>query len=94
MGDRHLRYGICMCNMYDMKRTTIFLDEELEHRLRSAARREGRPAAGLVREALVAYLAAREAAGTPLPSIAGQFSSGHTDTSERVDELLWTDPHS
>lgn len=89
-----MAFNIRMCNMYGMKRTTVFLDQELEQRLRGAARREGRPAAGMVREALVAYLAAREAAGTPLPSIAGQFSSGHDDTSERADELLWRDPHS
>jgi hypothetical protein len=29
----------------------------------------------------------------PLPSITGQFASGHADTSARVDELLWSDPH-
>lgn len=83
-----------MRNMYDMKRTTIFLDEDLERRLRDAARRDGRPAAGLVREALDTYLAAREARGTPLPPIAGRFTSGQADTADRVDELLWTDPHS
>lgn len=77
-----------------MKRTTIFLDEDLERRLREAARRDGRPAAGLVREALDTYLAAREAQGTPLPPIAGRFASGHADTADRVDELFRTDPHS
>lgn len=77
-----------------MKRTTIFLDVELEQKLRDASRREGRAAAALVREALTAYLAAQEQEGTPLPPITGRYASGCEDTSERVDELLWGDPHS
>jgi hypothetical protein len=77
-----------------MKRTTIFLDADLERRLRDAARRDGRPAAGLVREALDLYLASRDAAASSLPSLAGRFASGHTDTADRADELLWSDPHS
>ncbi len=82
-----------MCNMYAMKRTTIFLDDATERRLREAARRTGQPMAGMVREALSAYLDHREAVVTPLPSLAGRFASGTSDTSQRVDELLWCDPH-
>lgn len=77
-----------------MKRTTIFLDEATELRLREMARRTDRPMAGLVREALVAYLASGDANPTPLPSITGRFASGQSDTSESVDQLLWSDPHS
>ncbi|HRP07576.1 MAG TPA: ribbon-helix-helix protein, CopG family [Gemmatimonadales bacterium] len=77
-----------------MKRTTIFLDEATERRLREAARRSGRPMAGMVREALVAYLDVAGSEPASLPSIAGRFSSGTTDTSERVDDLLWDEPHS
>ena len=80
-----------MCNIYVMKRTTVFLEEALLRRARQLARREGRSFAQVVREALAQYLAA----GRPrrLPSIAGKYRSGYTDTSERVDELLWKDPH-
>jgi len=46
----------------------------------------------MVREAVALYLAA-PAAKTGVPSISGQFASGTSDTSERVDELLWRDPH-
>jgi len=37
-------------------KTTLYLPEELQRELREAARREGRPQAELVREALRAYL--------------------------------------
>jgi hypothetical protein len=78
--------------MYVMKRTTIFLDEQTLQRLQRTAQRQGVSAAMLVREAVTRYLDA-PAAGDPLPSIAGQFTSNHRDTAERVDELLWRDPH-
>ena len=75
-----------------MKRTTIFLDEPLLARAQRLAAREGRSFASVIREALATYLDARPS--TPgLPSVAGAFGSGFRDTSERVDELLWSDPH-
>lgn len=39
-----------------MEKTTLYLPEDLQRRLRDTARREGRPQAELVREALTAYL--------------------------------------
>ncbi len=80
------------CNIYDMKRTTIFLDEQLIRRLRRAAQQKGVSGATLVREALARYLADPGLRGG-VPSIAGKFASGMSDTSQRVDELLWRDPH-
>lgn len=83
--------------MYVMKRTTIFLDPALARRARLAARREGKSFAQLVREAIAAHLAHGAQPGSSadgrLPSIAGRFESKFTDTAERVDELLWQDPH-
>ncbi len=76
-----------------MKRTTIFLDEVLERRLKQRARAEGKSFAQVVREAVAAYVAFPRAGKRPLPSIAGKYSSGHSDTSERFEELLWQDPH-
>jgi metal-responsive CopG/Arc/MetJ family transcriptional regulator len=75
-----------------MKRTTMFIDEALLKRLRRLAQRQGVSYATLVREALTQYLASPRVS-EELPSIAGRFSSGVTDTSARVDELLWRDPH-
>lgn len=77
--------------MYVMKRTTVFLDESLVARANRYAEREGMSFASVVREALAAFLVRPE--GNVLPSIAGKFSSGHADTADRADELLWRDPH-
>jgi len=76
-----------------MDRTTVFLDRMLLRRARQLARREGKSFAAVVREALAAYVAAAERPTSRLPSIAGSFASGHADTSEHVDELLWQEPH-
>ena len=70
-----------------MKRTTIFVPEGLERDLQLYARREGKPTAAIVREALAAYIAGRPAAD--LPSFTGAFDSGHADTAERQDELIF-----
>jgi predicted transcriptional regulator len=74
------------------KRTTIFLDEALLRALKRLAARRDVSFARVVSEAAAAYVAAPAAAGR-LPSIAGRFASGLADTSARVDELLWTNPH-
>ncbi len=68
-----------------MKRTTIYLDSELEVLLKLEMLRQKRPMAELVREAVQAYVT-REPSRTP-PG-AGAFASGHADTAERADKLL------
>lgn len=70
-----------------MKRTTIFIPEELKRDLQAYASRKEVSVAAVVREAVAAYIAEPEAA--PLPSFAGAFASGHGDTAERHDELLF-----
>jgi hypothetical protein len=77
-----------------MKRTTIFLDEGLERDLQGLARRQSRPVASLVREALEEYVADRRRAGVPL-SFVGAGASGRSDVAERHEALLWRDrdPH-
>jgi metal-responsive CopG/Arc/MetJ family transcriptional regulator len=79
-------------NMYSMKRTTVFLDEETLLRLQKTAQRTGVSSASLVREAIAMYLDTPKT-GAAMPSIAGKFSSGTSDTSEHVDDLLWSKPH-
>jgi predicted transcriptional regulator len=76
-----------------MKRTTIFLSESLERRLKQRARREGKSFAQCVREAVAAYVAAPRANRAMLPSWVGMGDSGRTDISSHVDDFLWTDPH-
>lgn len=70
-----------------MKRTTIFIPESLERDLHLYARRERKPAASIVREAIAAYIVRER--GSALPSFAGAFDSGHTDTADRHEELLF-----
>lgn len=78
--------------MYVMRRTSLFLDEQLIKRMQKLARSRGVSFATLVREALAQY-AAQAQPSSGIPSIAGRFESGTNDTSERVDELLWRNPH-
>ena len=77
-----------------MKRTTIFVPESLERDLQLLANRARKPTAVVVREALAEYVAKRRPARA-LPSFVGAFSSGHSDTAERHEELLFANlaPH-
>jgi hypothetical protein len=68
-----------------MKRTTIYLEPELEMLLKHEMLRQKRPMAEIVREAVQAYVT-REPRKAP-PG-AGAFTSGRSDTAERVDEIL------
>jgi hypothetical protein len=74
-----------------MRRTSLFLDDATLEAAQRAAKARGVPFAQVVREAIAMYVATPRTGD--VPSIAGQFASGHDDTSERVDELLWRDPH-
>jgi len=79
-----------------MKRTTLFLEEATERELRLLAQREKLPVAALVRDALGRYLdEARRGKELRLRFLAAG-RSGHHDTAERAEELLWRDlqPHS
>jgi hypothetical protein len=67
-----------------MKRTTIYLEPELELLLKLETQRRKKPMAELIREALRSYLQRPQ----QLPPGAGAFSSGRKDTAERAEELL------
>ena len=68
-----------------MVKTTVYLDTEVALSLRRMAESEGRSQAELIRDALQTYT--RRAKRPKLPGI-GEFDSGHTDTSERAEEIL------
>lgn len=72
-------------NINIMRRTTIYLEPELEVLLKVEMQRQKRPMAELVRDAVRAYVTR---APRTSPPGAGAFSSGHTDTAERVETLL------
>ena len=75
-----------------MKRTTIFLDEALLSALKRLAARRDVSFATVVREAATAYIAT-PAPAHAVPSVAGSYASGTTDTASRADDLLWREPH-
>jgi len=68
-----------------MKRTTIYLDPELEILVKLEALRRKQSIAEVIRESLRSQLASRP---KRLPPGAGAFDSGHADTAERGEELL------
>jgi plasmid stability protein len=57
-----------------VRRTQIYLDEELDRELRAVAATEGRSAADLIREAVRRYLAER-GSGAPVDPIAAMIGS-------------------
>jgi hypothetical protein len=75
-----------------MRRTSLFLDAKILRDLKTAADRRKVSVASLVREAIARYLSEPTGAAR-LPSVTGRFSSGKKNTSTRVDDLLWRDPH-
>jgi predicted transcriptional regulator len=78
-----------------MKRTTVFVEEHLESDLQAVARRQKRPVAALVREALQRYVAAEVHDGAPPLRFVGVGGSGRSDTAEQHEEQLWKEltPH-
>jgi len=67
-------------------KTTIYLDPDDYRRLKDLARRQGRPTAALVREAVAEY--ARRHAPAVTPRSIGAARSGRRDLSERAEDLL------
>jgi hypothetical protein len=68
-----------------MKRTTMYLDAELEVLLKREMVRQKRPMAEIIREAVAQYVSREPAAAPPG---AGQFASGRKDTAEDPDAAL------
>lgn len=69
--------------MYGVKRTTIYLPEDLKRSLARAAHEEKRTEADLIREGIERLLQSRR----PEPRIP-LFKSGKPDLAENVDRLL------
>jgi hypothetical protein len=68
-----------------VKRTTLYLDPDLELRLKQETRRQKRPMADLVRDAVRQYLGDAPAR---TPPGAGAFASKRKDTSTRAEHIL------
>jgi predicted transcriptional regulator len=70
-----------------MKRTTVKLPDDLDTQLRHEAARRGITISELTREAVETHLAARTGRRRRLLA-AGAGRSGHSDVSERIEEIL------
>ncbi|HXF71919.1 MAG TPA: ribbon-helix-helix protein, CopG family [Actinomycetota bacterium] len=72
-----------------MKRTQIYLDEELDRRLRAAAAAEGRSASAVIRDAVRAYLdRTRVPPSDPFRALIGAFQ-GPEDGAEEHDLYVY-----
>lgn len=75
-----------------MRRTQIYIDDELDVRLRAAAAAEGRSAAALIRDAVRLYLVgprAGPATSDPFLELAGAFEGGPRDAAAAHDRYLY-----
>jgi predicted transcriptional regulator len=69
-----------------MKRTTVKLPDDLDARLRHEAARRDTTVSELTREAIEAHLGGRKGRRHLLAAGSGQ--SGHSDISERIEDIL------
>ena len=83
--------GKIYASIRHMKRTTVFVDPQLERELQALARREGRPMAALVREAVAQYIAAARPKAGSGPGFMAVGRSGRADVAERHEELLFAE---
>lgn len=79
-----------------MKRTTVFLDEELQRELKIVAEYKGVPVASVLRDALDEYLRGERKRRPQTLSFLAIGRSGLKDIAERHEEILWKrlEPHS
>lgn len=70
-----------------MKRTTIFVEEDVLRRLREIAQRDNTTVSDAIRSALKYYVSRRKRRRPPV-SLVGVGRSGRHDVAERAEELL------
>jgi hypothetical protein len=78
-----------------MERTTLFVEESVDHELHAPAHRKGVPVSALVRESLARYVAEQKRSQPFTLRFLGKGRSGRKDIAERHGEFLWRDldPH-
>ena len=75
-----------MCGGF-MKRTTIFVDEDLINEIKEISKEENKSVAEIMREAMEGYI--RRKRKKHRISFIGIGSSGMKDIAEKHEELLW-----
>jgi len=80
-----------------LKRTQIYLEEDVLRDLREVADAEGRSVAAIIREAVRAHLATRDdedwTKDDPFLRMAGAFTGGPADGAENHDRYLYGRGH-
>ena len=72
-----------------MQRTTVYIEEETAVAIRHLAESQDRSQAEIIREALTKYVRdAERRSARPSISGIGAYRSGHSDISERAEEIL------
>ncbi len=79
-------YGIVSVIMKDMKRTTIYLPDQLKRQVSRVADSEGRSEADVIRDAVATAISARRAPDPQIPLVPQGL--GAPDIAERTEELL------
>jgi predicted transcriptional regulator len=69
-----------------MVKKTVYMDEDTYRRLKQLARKDRRPAAEMIREAVAEYTIRH--GKQRKPRCIGAFKSGRADLGQRADELL------
>jgi len=72
-----------------MKRTTLLVEESVDHEIHALARHKGVPVSALVRESLARYLAEQKLGQTFALRFLGQGHSGRKDFAQRHEDFLW-----
>ena len=72
-------------HMWQMTKTTLYLETEMTFSVRQCANTEGRSQADVIRAAISAYT--RDRVRQPIPG-AGKFRSGTQDTAENAKQIL------
>src|SRR5262249_36730910 len=90
-GAPQLRASVSYGSIRHMKTTTVFLYETTECDLKALARQQGRPVADMIREAIAEYVTREKGKARRPLRFLGIGRSGHTDTAERHEELLFTE---
>lgn len=69
-----------------MKKTTLYLPDRLKKQIETAARREGRSEADVIRDALATAMEARHRPAPRIPLV--RRALGDSTIAQRADELL------
>ena len=85
-----LTYNKNISNVYNMKRTQVYLTEDMLKSIKELSNKMGKNQAEVVRQLLsVGLKQAQEQERDPIRALSGKYSSKHKDTTQNIDEILY-----